>query len=240
MHTETILGVRVHAVNEQQASKQLRWYLDEGVGQYCIFTPNPEILLYASTHRQYRDILNSADLSLPDGYGLRFVSGIRHRVTGADTANVLLAEANARKLSILAVIRADGRSSAASIQQAIQQKAPQATVHTLSIQKNETVPSSAFTDHTPDIILVGLGFPEQEQWLYTYLKNFPTARIGMAIGGTFDFWTGAAKRAPQWMRSMGVEWLWRLAHQPKRIIRIIQAVVIFPLRVLQYRFFHHD
>jgi N-acetylglucosaminyldiphosphoundecaprenol N-acetyl-beta-D-mannosaminyltransferase len=65
------------------------------------------------------------------------------------------------------------------------------------------------------------------------LKNvFPKAKILAGVGGTFDFLTGKIKRAPQWMRKAGREWLWRLAKEPKRIRRIISAIAVFPWIVL--------
>jgi N-acetylglucosaminyldiphosphoundecaprenol N-acetyl-beta-D-mannosaminyltransferase len=84
-----------------------------------------------------------------------------------------------------------------------------------------------------NIILVNFGAPEQEQFIYS-LKGQENAKIKLAIGvgGSFDFLTGKVKRAPAWMRSIGLEWLFRLIQQPNRWKRIWNAVVIFPIKVL--------
>ncbi len=57
-------------------------------------------------------------------------------------------------------------------------------------------------------------------------------KLAVGVGGSFDYLTGKLKRAPKWMQFFGVEWLWRLILQPKRIGRIFNAVIIFPIKVL--------
>lgn len=69
-----------------------------------------------------------------------------------------------------------------------------------------------------DILLVAFGAPKQEKWLAENLKK-TTAKIGVGLGGTFDFIAGTRQRAPRWMRAVGFEWLFRLISEPKRIIR---------------------
>lgn len=91
------------------------------------------------------------------------------------------------------------------------------------------------TKTEPDIILVGLGFPEQEQWIDAHARRIPSVRIAMAIGGAFDFWTKVAVRAPQWMQRAGLEWVWRFMREPRRWKRIWNAIVVFPLTVLLHR-----
>ena len=61
------------------------------------------------------------------------------------------------------------------------------------------------------------------------------ATLAMGVGGTFDFIAGKRKRAPRWMQSIGLEWLWRLVREPSRFLRIWRAVVVFPYYVVRYR-----
>ena len=56
----------------------------------------------------------------------------------------------------------------------------------------------------------------------------------MGVGGTFDFLAGAKRRAPRMLRALGLEWVWRLALEPRRIGRIGRAVIVFPWLVLRY------
>jgi len=98
----------------------------------------------------------------------------------------------------------------------------------------------------PEILLVGFGAPAQEIWLKENLSNLPSVKVAMGIGGTFDFIAGIVPRAPLPLRKMGLEWLYRLIKQPKRLRRIWNATVVFPCTIVQdrlanpdkYRIFH--
>jgi len=79
----------------------------------------------------------------------------------------------------------------------------------------------------PDILLVAYGAPKQELWLAENLKKIPSVKIGLGIGGVFDFYAGLVKRAPRIYQELGLEWLWRLFHQPWRAFRIFNATFGF-------------
>lgn len=76
----------------------------------------------------------------------------------------------------------------------------------------------------PDILLVGLGSPKQEKWIYENLKKMPSVKVAIGVGGAFDFISGHVRRAPKILQKIGLEWLWRLMLQPKRIKRIFKGV----------------
>jgi len=67
------------------------------------------------------------------------------------------------------------------------------------------------------------------------LPKLPSVKLAIGVGGTFDFIAGVVPRAPYLMRKTGLEWLYRLYHQPRRIKRIINAALIFPLKVISAR-----
>ena len=79
----------------------------------------------------------------------------------------------------------------------------------------------------PDILFVAYNPVKQEKWLAKH-KDVLKTKIGMGIGGTFDEYVGRVKKAPIWMERAGLKWLWRLLTEPKRIERIVRAVLIFP------------
>lgn len=84
-----------------------------------------------------------------------------------------------------------------------------------------------------DILLVAYGAPKQENWLFDNLKK-TTAKIGMGIGGTFDFIAGTRKRSPKWIQRIGLEWFFRLIIEPKRIFRQL-SIPAFMCLVLRKR-----
>ncbi|MGL5830666.1 MAG: WecB/TagA/CpsF family glycosyltransferase [Candidatus Altimarinota bacterium] len=85
------------------------------------------------------------------------------------------------------------------------------------------------------ILLIGFGAPHQENWIAENLSKLPNIKLAMGVGGTFDFISGILPRAPKWMRQIGLEWLYRLYKQPKRIKRIYNALVVFTIKVIQNR-----
>jgi N-acetylglucosaminyldiphosphoundecaprenol N-acetyl-beta-D-mannosaminyltransferase len=80
----------------------------------------------------------------------------------------------------------------------------------------------------PDILFVAFGHIKQETWIVQNLAQLPSVRLAMGVGGSFDFVGGSVVRAPILFRSVGLEWLWRLLHQPRRFWRIVDAVIVFP------------
>jgi N-acetylglucosaminyldiphosphoundecaprenol N-acetyl-beta-D-mannosaminyltransferase len=84
----------------------------------------------------------------------------------------------------------------------------------------------------PTIVLVGLGAPKQERWIERHADAFPSVRIMIGVGGAFDMWAGSKRRAPRAFRALGLEWLWRLALEPRRLPRILRATVVFPVLAL--------
>lgn len=240
--TYSFFGVQIHSISFADALQQARVFLAGDSGR-LIFTPNPEILLQARKNDAYRRVLQSADLSLPDGVGIRLASPIRHTVAGVDFASELLKIADEKQLRVACIIPPDGRSTHAQVGESVKALAPRAGVEVFEVQRIEwrewTVLKGLLqklAEFEPQIVLAGLGFPEQEEWLEHFLKQIPSARIGMGIGGAFDFWTGVAHRAPRCMRRCGLEWLWRLLHEPRRLKRIVRAVILFPAIVFLNRF----
>lgn len=70
----------------------------------------------------------------------------------------------------------------------------------------------------PDILLVGVGAPKQEKWIYRHYRQYRVP-VSIGVGATFDFLAGRVKRAPAWMQRSGLEWVWRLMQEPGRLWR---------------------
>ncbi len=87
-------------------------------------------------------------------------------------------------------------------------------------------------DKKPRILFVAYGAPKQEMWIARNLKKMPTVRLAAGIGGTFNFITGRRKRAPEWMQKIGLEWVYHLIQQPSRIKRMINASIVFPIKII--------
>ena len=85
----------------------------------------------------------------------------------------------------------------------------------------------------PEILFIAYGAPAQELWIARNLKKIPSVKLAMGVGGSFDFIAGKTKRAPKWMQKLSIEWLYRLIKEPRRIKRILNATVRFPITFLK-------
>lgn len=90
----------------------------------------------------------------------------------------------------------------------------------------------------PKILFVAYGSPAQEEWIARNLKKLPTVKVALGVGGAIDFAAGRTKRAPLFMQKIGLEWLWRLVRQPKRIKRIWTATITFVRMIIQSKASH--
>ena len=77
---------------------------------------------------------------------------------------------------------------------------------------------AAISQFNPDVLFIGMTAPKQEVWAYEHLEQIQAKHI-CCIGAVFDFYAGTIHRAPQWIIRMGLEWLYRLASEPKRLWR---------------------
>lgn len=87
----------------------------------------------------------------------------------------------------------------------------------------------------PTVLVVGFGQIKQELWIANHLLKFPSVKLFIGVGGALDFISGTSKRSPLWMRVHGLEWLWRLIMDPRRFGRIFNAIIRFPIMVLQHQ-----
>ncbi len=237
-----ILGINLSSDTQELARNKLVSWLDTS-GTKFVVTPNPEIILASHQDEEFFYILNQADLSLPDGIGLKiaaYIFGQRlSRITGSDTTNFLLQTANNKSLKVLILNWCHGLSSADDISSAVKKQFPNIDLLVLDIEKTSKLQADTIkkiNDFTPHILFCTLGFPWQEKLLYHHLKLLSTVKIAIGVGGSFDFITTKTKRAPHCFRYLGLEWFWRLIIQPHRYRRIYQATLVFLLKVLRARY----
>ncbi len=231
-------GVRVDGSGLEDVMKRIV----EASRPLWIVTLNPEILLAARRNAAYRDALNRADIRIVDGVGLlilgRFCGARPVRVTGVDLAQALVERAASQGEAVAFVGGEKGIAEKALTQHV--KRFP--TLKGLYIQIGNISHMGQGDDQddearrqlsllASDVILVALGHPKQEFWISRHINEFPAAKVIVGVGGTFDYWSGAIPRAPRWMRSIGLEWLFRLVREPKRLKRIVNAVVAFPFWV---------
>jgi N-acetylglucosaminyldiphosphoundecaprenol N-acetyl-beta-D-mannosaminyltransferase len=239
MNIINILGINISTLNKQQTLEKLNQFLTAS-GQHQIVTPNPEILLQAGHDEEFFYILNKVDLAIPDGIGLKFAGWLAgkniRRITGADLVKDILKIAQEKNLKVAVVNWSGGLSKKEDIEKVLEKKYPDLKFLVEDIEREERAEQIASQNFQPDVLLVALGAPWQEKFIYHNLSQLPSVKIGIGVGGAFDFLTGRIKRAPKIMRVIGLEWLWRLFMQPWRWRRIYNAVIIFPWKFFKWKF----
>jgi N-acetylglucosaminyldiphosphoundecaprenol N-acetyl-beta-D-mannosaminyltransferase len=236
----SILGIRVHDVTMAEA---LDWF-EAAIGartprQLC--TCNPEFVMEAQHDREFFDLLNRADLVVPDGIGLlwaarRWQRPLRERVAGSDLVERLAERAAHRGWRLFFLGAAEGVAGrAAEILRARYPGLDVVGVFAGSPRPEEEADIVARVQAAaPDVLLVAYGHPRQDKWI---ARNLARLRVPVSagVGGSFDFIAGVVPRAPRWVQAVHLEWLYRLWRQPWRLRRVFKAAVLFPLAVLRRR-----
>lgn len=114
------------------------------------------------------------------------------------------------------------------------QKAPEAKiVGMINGYVSDEKAIDEINDRKPEILLVALGMPKQEKWIYDNLKKMPSVKLAIGVGGAFDFISGRVRRAPNFIQQIGMEWLWRLLSQPNQWRKTWRSVVIFSIMIFR-------
>jgi len=238
-----ILGIPIDAVTMNEALRVTLSFIHEG-GKHHIATPNNEIILLAQENIALKTVLRNTSLNIPDSTGVllaaRFLGDrLPQRVPGADFAEMLCKRlAGTQSVFLLGGKNGVAQKAAKSLQDLHPDLVIAGTYEGSPNENDAPEIIAKINASDASVLFVAYGAPSQELWIHQYLPNLPSVRIAIGVGGTFDFLAGAIKRAPLWMRRMGLEWLWRFFQQPSRIGRIGNAVIVFPIRVLLSKWFH--
>lgn len=232
-----VLGVPFDAVTMEQAVAKAKKMLTDG-GQHFICTPNPEIVMEAQKDKDLMDILHEADMVIPDGIGVVWASKysnirLTERVPGYDLTQNLMAELVSTEETFYFFGGAPGVASTAA--RKMMKKYPGLQVvgvhNGYFDEKEEKRIIQDIKTKSPSILLVGLGAPKQEKWIYENLR-LVGAKVAIGVGGSFDVMAGNVKRAPQIFCKLGLEWFYRLITQPTRWRRMMRLPK-FALTVLK-------
>jgi N-acetylglucosaminyldiphosphoundecaprenol N-acetyl-beta-D-mannosaminyltransferase len=190
---------------------------------------NPEMVMRAQKDPAAAEALSAADLTYPDGVGAawaaqrqggRQVTGDPQRVAGIDLAERLLELAATRGLSVYLLGAASGVAEKAG--RRLAERFPGLRVvgtHDgyFSADEEEAL-VAAIRSSGASMLLAALGAPKQEVFLQRH-RGALGVSVGMGVGGSFDVWAGKVKRAPAWTQQAKLEWLYRLARDPRRLRR---------------------
>ena len=211
--------------------------------QYVV-TPNVSITMMHQESAKFRKVIHHSSLTIADGMPLVkasrwFGKPLPERVAGSDLVySVFDAAIEEMPLTVFLLGAAPGVADRAA--EVIHSRWPPVrVVGTLSpdfgfenSDDENTRILDAIKSASPDILIIGLGAPKQETWAYNHRKK-SAAAVTFCVGGTIDFIAGEQKRAPAWVRKSGVEWFWRMATNPRRLVgRYVRDAIRLPKLLL--------
>lgn len=249
-----ILGVCVGRIGATELKELCSRWLSEGESLHQVVTVNPEFIMEAQKNTEFRTVLNNASLALADGIGLVLASAFLYgwkrrlfRMTGVDCL-VLLAQLCARTGSSIYLLGAE-QGVAKRVAETLKRRHPALRIAGAEEgipKENQRAENEGWgsrdeeldkeickriINSRTDVLLVAFGAPKQDLWIARNAVHLSGVRIAVGVGGAFDYLAGIVPYAPAWMRSVGLEWLYRLFSQPRRFWRIVTAVIWFPLAV---------
>ncbi|HCR36198.1 hypothetical protein A2130_03365 [Candidatus Woesebacteria bacterium GWC2_33_12] len=251
-----ILGIRLDSTRKEKLLSEIRSKL-ESKEKFYIVTPNPEIVLVATNDWLLRKTILRSSFSVPDGIGLKFAYKFLHNedvevIKGRELFLDILKIANEMNLRVYFMGGENNEAELAmnklkniypKIAFKTYHKFPKYTLMGQPASENDKNLHRKIIGNIklfePDLIFVGLGCPKQEKWIYRNIYRMKFQSSAMVVGGTFKFIAGLSKLPPKWLASLGLEWLWRVIHEPKRIIRIWNAVLVFSVRIVIAKLFEH-
>jgi N-acetylglucosaminyldiphosphoundecaprenol N-acetyl-beta-D-mannosaminyltransferase len=230
-----VLGVRVDCLDMRATLDRIETLVSAG-GLHLVATVNPEFIMRARRDPEFARVLESADLCLADGTGVVWAArrqgcSLSSPVTGTDLIPPLaaLCAKQGFRLFLLGAEPGVAADLAARLRTAHPELAVAAHAGSPDASADEET-VSLIRAHRTQVLLVAFGAPKQELWI-DRLKDRIGAPVGIGVGGAFDYLTGRVPRAPVWMRRAGLEWLYRLLHQPWRVRRMA-VLPVYAVKVL--------
>lgn len=233
-----LLGLNIDTYSFKEAVSRAKELID-GRCVSQVITINPEMFEYANKDNDFANIVKEAEMVIPDGIGVKIALQINGkkiaRIPGIDFAKKLLQETAINSIPV-AIIGAKEEIITKAIEN-LQKEINGINIvyyHNGYFDNQEEIYQELVLK-SPKLILVAMGSPKQEEFIYNAKKALkPCLMIG--IGGSLDVWSGNIKRAPKVFQVLGLEWLYRTISQPSRFKRIFPTLPLFIIKAINYKF----
>ncbi len=229
--TISLSGVRISSLPEKETKDLLVRRLKEKK-KTAVYTPNPVMLARAWREPAFARVLRRAELCLPDGVGVTLAARLFHgerlpRLPGIDMGRFILSKAADLGCRVYLLGGKKGVAERAAVR--LTHRYPRLIVCGCAdgYFESEEKLLAEIRAASPDILLVCLGSPLQEEFIDRRRTFLPSVSLFMALGGSLDVWAGDKKRAPLLLREMGLEWLWRMMREPHRLLTIPSIALFF-------------
>ena len=229
-----LLGLNIDDYTFEESIKTAKELID-GAKVSQVVTINPEMFGEAEKNNDFANIVKEAEMVIPDGIGVKIALKLTgkkaQRIAGIDFAKKLLQESALSGIPVGIV-----GSKEEVIVKAVENLRKEISGLNIVYYHNGYFQNDGeiyeeLKSKSPKLILVALGSPKQEFFIYNAKKVLnPCLMVG--IGGSLDVWSGTVKRAPKIFQKLGLEWLYRTVTQPSRLKRIFPTIPMFLIKVL--------
>ena len=238
-----IMGVNIFGTRKSEVLRKIWLQRKE---MLHVATVNPEYIMEARVNPNFKNVLNKCT-TVADGHGI--VWGLRllsvtqtapvERINGTHLVEDILLHASENEEKVFLLGGARGVAERASSEMSKKYPGLQMSWYegakAVKQEKNEesSVTIAKINAICPDYLLVAYGSPYQDLWIEEN-RPYLRVRVAMGVGGVFDEWAGVVARCPDWIDRIGMKWLWRFVHEPKRWRRILR-VGLFGLLVMYHK-----
>lgn len=222
------MNTEIDNLTMQETLQAINQLIQENKSSYVV-TPNVDHIVQLETNRELQEVYKNAALILTDGKPLLWIANwygtpIKEKISGSDLFPLLCNMAAAKGYKMFFLGAAEGVAKRAAENLTMKYKGLQ-VVGTYSppfgFENNQNEMDkikNMIKASKPDILIVGLGCPKQEKFMYHHCKELGVP-ISLGLGASFDFEAGNIKRAPRWMANHGLEWLFRITQDPRRMAK---------------------
>ncbi len=216
----TIFGTRFNSTDLEETREELLSLIRAEETKY-VATPDVTAVIRAEKDKFLRGAFRIADLVTPDGFGLIWAANLhglplKSRVAGIDILEEIFACDRSLTVYLLGSKPGVAKKAGENIEREYERIEVVGNHHGYIETEGPESVISEINETDPDLLLVGMGVPKQERWI-TENKEKVNASVVMGVGGSFDVISGNLPRAPRWMRERGLEWLYRIRLEPRRL-----------------------
>ena len=243
--SHSLLGVGIHALSYRDLCQQIdAWTFSESRPRFCCYV-NPHSIVMTRTDRAFHEATRAADLVMADGAGVILASKILglpvHKRVCGPTSMLTVIEYGLDK-DFKHYFFGASEECLEKLSTNIEGKYPDAEIvgkesppyRPVTEEENEAM-IRRINESGANILWVGLGAPKQEKWIAQNLDKL-NVNVVLGVGAAFDYHAGIVKWAPNWIRSIGLEWAYRFFQQPRRLLKRNINSFVFLSQVLKSRF----
>lgn len=240
-----LFGIHIDKMDMNHALMTIESWINEKTGERChyVVTPNVQHVVQLQRDKTFKEAYASASMVLADGKPVVMASRMTNMalpgtVPGSDLIPALFENYHLKNKQLRVFLLGAGPGVASIAAEVIEKTwSPVKVVGKYSppfgFDRDDEECRSITTminSANADVLIIGLGAPKQELWIFRH-RNELKVKVAFCVGATIDFLAGEKPRAPTWMRNLGVEWIFRIISEPKRLARryAYDAVFFVPL-----------